>query len=188
MKKSGKNGNNDNNEDVVYTVVIYEWTLVAEEAKATGEFGMQYVGQTDDPDSRKQGFYNENADYSVPGSKIDNARHRFGTEKANWMYKELHKRQYKSKELCRKRGDELETMEIIKHDSVENGFNTSYGRGMKGLHHSPESRLKISQALKGVKKSPEHRKAMSEGKMKAKLRRERERRRQQKQLAISTAA
>ena len=188
MKKIGNHVNNDKSEDVVYTVVIYEWTLVAEEAKATGEFGMQYVGQTDDPDSRKQGFYNEKAVYSVPGSKIDNARHRFGTDKANWIYKELHRRQYKSKELCRKRGDELETMEIIKHDSVENGFNTSYGRGMKGLHHSAESKLKISQALKGVEKTPEQRKAMSEGKKKAKLRRERERRRQQKQLALSAAA
>ena len=188
MKKIGNHVNNDKSEDVVYTVVIYEWTLVAEEAKATGEFGMQYVGQSDDPYSRMQGFYNENADYSVPGSKIDKARHKFGTDKANWRYKELHRRQYKSKSLCMRRGDELETMEIIKHDSVENGFNTSYGRGMKGLHHTPESRLKISRALKGVKKSPEHRKAMSEGKKKAKLRRERERRRQQKQLALSAAA
>jgi hypothetical protein len=188
MKKTGKNGNNDKSEDVVYTVVIYEWTLVAEEAKATGEFGMQYVGQTDDPNSRMQGFYNENADYSVPGSKIDKARHKFGTDKANWRYKELHRRQYKSKSLSIRRGDELETKEIIKHNSVEKGLNTSYGRGMKGLHHSEESRQKISQALKGVKKSEAHKKAMSEGKKKAKRRRERELRRQQKQQALSAAA
>ena len=70
MKKKGKNGINGKSEDAVFTVVIYEWTLVAEEAKATGEYGMQYVGQTNDPNSRKLDFYNENIDYSAPGSKL----------------------------------------------------------------------------------------------------------------------
>ena len=181
MKKTGKNGNSSNSEDDVFTVVIYEWTLVAEEAKDTGEYGLQYVGQTNDPDGRKLDFYNENIDYSVPGSKIDKARHEFGTDKDKWKYKELHRRQYKSKDLCRKRGDELETEEIIKHDSVNKGFNGSYGRGMKGLHHTKESRLKISQALRGVKKTEAHKKAMSEGKKKAKQRRLRQERKLQRQ-------
>ncbi len=149
MKKKGKNGNSGKSEDAVFTVVIYEWTLVAEEAKATGEHGMQYVGQTNDPDGRKQDFYNENIDYSAPGSKIDKARHKFGTDKDKWKYKELHRRQYKSKDLCRKRGDELETEEIIKHDSVNKGFNGSYGRGMKGIHHKEESKRKMSEKKKG---------------------------------------
>ena len=145
MKKKGKNGINGKSEDAVFTVVIYEWTLVAEEAKDTGEYGMQYVGQTNDPNSRKLDFYNENKDYSVPGSKIDKARHGYGTDKDKWKYKELHRRQYKSKELCRKRGDELETKEITEHDSVNKGFNGSYGRGMKGIHHSEETKQKMSE-------------------------------------------
>ena len=29
MKKKGKNGNTGKSEDAVFTVVIYEWTLVA---------------------------------------------------------------------------------------------------------------------------------------------------------------
>ena len=124
MKKKGKNGINGKSEDAVFTVVIYEWTLVAEEAKATGEYGMQYVGQTNDPNSRKLDFYNENIDYSAPGSKIDKAR-------------------------CRKRGDELETKEITEHDSVNKGFNGSYGRGMKGIHHKEESKRKMSEKKKG---------------------------------------
>ncbi len=151
MKKTGKNGNSSNSEDDVFTVVIYEWTLVAEEAKDTGEYGLQYVGQTNDPNSRKLDFYNENIDYSAPGSKIDKARHKFGTDKDKWKYKELHRRQYKSKDLCRKRGDELETEEIIKHDSVNKGFNGSYGRGMKGIHHSDETKQKMSEKKKGHK-------------------------------------
>ena len=149
MKKKGKNGINGKSEDAVFTVVIYEWTLVAEEAKATGEYGMQYVGQTNDPNSRKLDFYNENIDYSAPGSKIDKARHGYGTDKDKWKYKELHRRQYKSKDLCRKRGDELETKEISEHDSVNKGFNGSYGRGMKGIHHTEESKRKMSEKKKG---------------------------------------
>ena len=149
MSKNGNNNGND--EDAIFTVVVYEWTLVAEEAKDTGEYGMQYVGQTDDPHSRMLDFYNSNMNYSSPGSKIDIARQRHGTEKANWLYKELHIRHYKSEDLCRRRGDELETMEIINHDSVEKGFNTSYGRGMKGLHHTKESKRKMSLAKMGHK-------------------------------------
>ena len=113
MKKKGKNGINGKSEDAVFTVVIYEWTLVA------------------------------------PGSKIDKARHGYGTDKDKWKYKELHRRQYKSKELCRKRGDELETKEITEHDSVNKGFNGSYGRGMKGIHHKEESKRKMSEKKKG---------------------------------------
>ena len=60
---------------------------------------------------------------------------------------------------------------IIKYDSVNNGFYTSYGRGMKGLHHSKASKLKISQALCGINKTEAHKKAMSAGRRKAKQRR-----------------
>ena len=150
MSKNGNN-NNGNDEDAIFTVVVYLWTLVAEEAKATGEFRMQYVGQTNDPHSRKLDFLNPNIIYSSPDSKIDKARQKYGVEKDKWLYKELHIRQYKSEDLCRRRGDELETLEIIKHDSVENGLNTSYGRGMKGLHHTEESKRKMSQAKMGHK-------------------------------------
>ena len=163
MKKTGNNDNNGNNVDAVYTVVIYEWTLVAEEAKATGKFGMQYVGQTNDPHSRKLDFLNPNINYSTPDSKIDNARQEYGTDMAKWKYKELHIRQYKSKDLCRKRGDELETKEITEHDSVRNGLNTSYGRGMKGIKHKEESRQKMSEAKKGHKVDVATRKKISKG-------------------------
>ena len=57
----------------------------------------------------------------------------------------------------------METAMIRKYDSINNGFNISEGRGMKGLHHTKESRQKISQALRGVKKTEAHKKAISKG-------------------------
>lgn len=60
---------------------------------------------------------------------------------------------------------------------------------MKGLHHSKASKLKISQSMRGVKKTEAHKKAMSEGKKKAKQRRERqERKLQRQQQSLNSAA
>ena len=104
-------------------------------------------------------------------------------------HSKFRKRQKKS--TRKKKLDELETAMIIKYDSVNNGFNTSYGRGMKGLHHSKASRRKISQALRGVKKTEAHKKAMSAGRRKAKQRRlrlERKLQRQRQQQSLNSAA
>ena len=88
-----------------------------------------------------------------------------------------------------KKLDELETEMIKKFDAVENGFNTSYGRGMKGLHHTEESRRKISQALSGVKKKEAHRKNISKGMKRSWRKRKKKAQEQlQKQQALRAAA
>ena len=174
MKKSGK-----------YYGEVYKYTLKAtEKSIANGDAGKCYIGQTYNSKER-QGDW-DSTDPRYAGPKINRAREIYPPE--DWERETLFSGFYMKESTRKLKLDSIETEMIIKFNAVNNGFNTSYGRGMKGLHHTPESKLKISRALKGVKKSPEHRKAMSEGKKKAKLRREREQRRQQKQLALSAAA
>ena len=174
MKKSGK-----------FYGEVYKYTLKAtEKSTANGDAGKCYVGQTGNTKKRQDDWDSINPKYA--GRKINRAREIYPPE--DWERETLFSRFYMKESTRKLKLDSIETEMIIKFNAVNNGFNTSYGRGMKGLHHTPESKLKISRALKGVKKSPEHRKAMSEGKKKAKLRRERELRRQQKQQALSAAA
>ena len=52
---------------------------------------------------------------------------------------------------------------IRKYDSINKGFNLSEGRGMKGLHHTPEAREKMSKAKMGHPVSEETRKKISKG-------------------------
>lgn len=157
---------------------IYKYTLKAtEKSIANGDAGKCYIGQTGNTKKRQDDWDNQNSCYAGP--KINRAKEIYPPE--DWVREVLVSRTYKKKSTRKKKLDELETAMIIKYDSVNNGFNTSYGRGMKGLHHSKASRLKISQALRGVKKSEAHKKAMSEGKKKAKQRRLRQERKLQRQ-------
>ena len=165
---------------------IYKYTLKAtEKSIANGDAGKCYVGQTGNSKKRQGDWDSQDPRYAGP--KINRAREIYPPE--DWVREVLVSRTYMKKSTRNKKLDELETEMIKKFDAVENGFNTSYGRGMKGLHHSKESRLKISQALRGVKKSEAHKKAMSEGKKKAKQRRLRqERKLQRQQQSLNSAA
>ena len=174
MKKTGN-----------YYGEIYKYTLKAtEESIANGDAGKSYIGQTYDPKERQRKWKCKNSHYAGP--VINGKKQIYDPD--DWDREVLFSGFYMKESTRKKKLDSIETEMIIKYNAVNNGFNTSYGRGMKGLHHSEESRQKISQALKGVKKSEAHKKAMSEGKKKAKLRRERQQRHQQKQLALSAAA
>ena len=171
----------------IYYGEVYKYTLKAtEKSTANGDAGKCHIGQTYNSKER-QGDW-DSTDPRYAGPKINRARVIYPLE--DWDREVLFSGFYKKKSTRKKKIDAMETAMIRKYDSVNNGFNTSYGRGMKGLHHSKASRLKISQALRGVKKSEAHKKAMSEGKKKAKQRRLRQERKlqRQQQQSLNSAA
>ena len=164
---------------------IYKYTLKAtEKSIANGDAGKCYVGQTGNSKKRQGDWDSQDPRYAGP--KINRAREIYPPE--DWVREVLVSRTYMKKSTRNKKLDELETAMIRKYDSVNNGFNTSYGRGMKGLHHTEESRRKISQALSGVKKKEAHRKNISIGAKRAWRNRKKKAQQLQKQLAMSAAA
>lgn len=165
---------------------IYRYILKAtEKSIANGDAGKCYVGQTGNTKKRQGDWDSQDPRYA--GLKINRAREIYPPE--DWVREVLVSRTYMKKSTRNKKLDELETEMIKKFDAVENGFNTSYGRGMKGLHHTEESRRKISQALSGVKKSEAHRKAISKGMKKSwRIRKKKAQQQLQKQLAMRAAA
>ena len=165
---------------------IYKYTLKAtEKSIANGDAGKCYVGQTGNSKKRQGDWDSQDPRYA--GSKINRAREIYPPE--DWVREVLVSRTYMKKSTRNKKLDELETAMIRKYDSVNNGFNTSYGRGMKGLHHTEESRRKISQALSGVKKKEAHRKNISKGMKRSWRKRKKKAQEQlQKQQALRAAA
>ena len=142
----------------IYYGEVYKYTLKAtEKSIANGDAGKCYIGQTGNT-KKRQGDW-DSTDPRYAGPKINRAREIYPPE--DWVREVLFSGFYMKESTRKKKIDAMETAMIRKYDSVNNGFNTSYGRGMKGLHHTKESRLKISQKMRGVKKKPEHRSAIS---------------------------
>ncbi len=172
----------------IYYGEVYKYTLKAtEKSTANGDAGKCYIGQTGNT-KKRQGDW-DSTDPRYAGPKINRAKEIYPPE--DWDREVLFSGFYMKESTRKKKIDAMETAMIRKYDSVNNGFNTSYGRGMKGLHHSKASRQKISHALRGIKKTEAHKKAMSEGKKKAKqrrLRQERKLQRQQQQQSLNSAA
>ena len=172
----------------IYYGEVYKYTLKAtEKSIANGDAGKCYIGQTGNT-KKRQGDW-DSTDPRYAGPKINRAREIYPPE--DWVREVLFSGFYMKESTRKKKIDAMETAMIRKYDSVNNGFNTSYGRGMKGLHHTEESRRKISQALRGVKKTEAHKKAMSAGRRKAKqrrLRQERKIQRQRQQQSLNSAA
>jgi len=82
-----------------------------------------YIGQTYNEKERRQKFNNVNVAYG--GTKIDNARRKYGPE--NFKYEVLYTIETDDKEVLM---DELNAMEeyyIDKFDSIENGYNILRG-------------------------------------------------------------
>ena len=142
----------------IYYGEVYKYTLKAtEKSTANCDAGKCYIGQTGNT-KKRQGDW-DSTDPRYAGPKINRAREIYPPE--DWVREVLFSEFYMKESTRKKKIDAMETAMIRKYDSVNNGFNTSYGRGMKGLHHTKESRLKISQKMRGVKKKPEHRSAIS---------------------------
>lgn len=123
--------------------------------------GQKYVGQTIDIKNRNSQW--KDLRHSYGGRKIDDARKRHGVSDNDWELKVFPVNPSTKEELANKLNLE-ETAYIKKYNSVEEGLNGSYGRGMLGLHHTDEAKAKISKALTGISRSPETRKKMSDSK------------------------
>ena len=176
MKKTGKNGKGRRKQKRG-NAIVYLRRLNAGKSKETAGHNLGYIGQTTNLSKRNWEWRNLKKAYG--GEKIERARRLYGLYEGN----------VKKKSTRKKKLDRIETAMIKLYNTVEEGFNSSYGHGMKGLHHSKASKLKISQSMRGIKKTEAHKKAMSEGKKKAKQRRLRlERKLQRQQQSLNSAA
>ena len=119
--------------------VIYMRKLVA---PGSTDYGKVYIGQTVCIEDRNSNWYKPNNNYG--GMKIAEARKRYGVSDDAWETKTVEKVFANTEEELHIKLDERETANIIKYDSVNNGFNGSYGSGMEGVKHSDEARKKIS--------------------------------------------
>lgn len=126
----------------LYSGSIYMRTLTASAALDTEDYGKVYIGQTDNMAERDASWNKSNNNYG--GKKITDARIKYGVLPGSWVTTELERVTANSEEELHALLDERETFNIYKYNSVENGFNGSYGNGMKGMKHTDESRAKIS--------------------------------------------
>ena len=121
-----------------YEGEIYMRRLIAPGA----DYGKVYIGQTVCIEDRNSNWYKPNNNYG--GMKITEARQKYGVSDDIWETKTIEKVFADTEEDLHKKLDERETYNIKLYDSVEKGFNGSYGRGMQGLSHSDAARAKIS--------------------------------------------
>lgn len=91
--------------------------------KYTSPNGKVYIGQTLDEDRRRKDFLNLSKKYA--GRKIENARKKYLPE--NFQYEILERKEYNNEIEANKDLDILEKYYIELHNSVTNGYNTSYG-------------------------------------------------------------
>lgn len=122
-----------------YEGVIYMRKLVA---PGSTDYGKVYIGQTVCIEERNSNWYKPNNNYG--GMKITEAREKYGVSDDVWETMTVEKIYADTEEELHIKLNERETYNIKLYNSVENGFNGSYGRGMQGLSHSDVSRAKIS--------------------------------------------
>lgn len=138
--------------------------------------GKSYIGQTTNEVYRRRMWFGKGR-YTGGRSKIDRAR-----KKYNFMYEVLLRNQYSGIEAATLDLNKWETYYIGYYDTYKNGYNSTLGGdGSRGYIQSVEALQKISKSLKGRKKpngfgsrvssslkgiakSVEHRKKLSESK------------------------
>ena len=125
--------------DQKYGGEIYMRRLIA---PGSTDYGKVYIGQTICIEDRNSNWYKPDNNYG--GMKITEARNKYGVSDDVWETKTLEKIFADTEEDLHKQLNERETYYIGFYDSVENGFNGSYGRGMQGLNHSDAAKAKIS--------------------------------------------
>ena len=126
-----------------YEGSIYKRTLIATAAQGTPDYLKTYIGQTDNMKERDSSWNKVNND-NYGGKKITEARKKYGVTPDVWLTEEIEKVYAETEPELKAKLNERETANIIKYDSVNNGFNGSYGSGMEGVKHSDEARKKIS--------------------------------------------
>lgn len=122
---------------------IYKRTLIASAAQGTPDYLKTYIGQTDNMKERDSSWNKVNND-NYGGKKITEARKKYGVTPDVWLTEEIEKVYAETEAELKAKLNEKETYYIRFYDSVENGFNGSYGSGMEGVKHSDEAREKIS--------------------------------------------
>ena len=128
-----------------YEGVVYMRTLIAEEAKNTEDYLKSYIGETTDWNTRQQKWYQAN-NKNYGGKKIQVARDKYGVSDDAWATVIL-ERNYSEVSIddLEKKLKARETEKIYEYDTVNNGFNGSYGDGMKGRKHTDKSTKLISK-------------------------------------------
>ena len=120
-----------------------QWVVYAHTLKSDGR---KYIGQTNDIHARwKPSAYKTCV-------KFYNAIQEYGWE--NFTHEILYDN------LTLEEANQLEEQLIAQYDTINNGFNLDSG-GLNQLH-SQETKQKMSDTRKGVPKSEEHKKAISE--------------------------
>ena len=134
-----------NTTTIRYEGVVYMRTLIAEEAKNTEDYLKSYIGETTDWETRQQKWYQAN-NKNYGGEKIQIARDKYGVSDDAWATVIL-ERNYSEVSIddLEKKLKARETEKIYEYDTVNNGFNGSYGDGMKGRKHTDKSRKLISK-------------------------------------------
>lgn len=117
----------------------------------TSPSGKKYIGQSVNLAARKKVFFSFNHTYG--GYKIDCARKKYNN-KSLWDYKVL---EYCDVDML----DEREKHYIALYDTINNGYNSD-GGGNENKIVSDETRKKQSESHKGMKHTNEHNLKISE--------------------------
>ena len=127
-----------------YEGVIYKRMLISPKSKGTPDFGKVYIGQTDNMAERETNW-NKIGNHNYGGRKITDARNQYGIGEDAWNLEIVEKVFADTPSELKTKLQEKETEYITKYNSVEHGFNGSYGNGMQGMKHSAASKEKISK-------------------------------------------
>lgn len=118
--------------------------------KYTSPSNKIYIGQTTNEARRRAEWFYLKMYYSHKGTKIDNARLKYGP--SNFKYEVLERIIYNNIEEATRELDRLEIYYIKLYNSYKNGYNlTIGGSSTRGLILSEEARNKISRIHKGKK-------------------------------------
>lgn len=145
--------NPERTENGQYRGVIYE-----RHNKATDQ---SYVGKTDNEKIRKQ-CWNNKGSRSYGGKKIMEARKEYGTGPDVWDYNVLEEIFSDTHEELDAKLKERETHWIREKDTVENGYNHSYGDGNLGIEYDEERRKQCGNAMRGKHHTNETKALLSE--------------------------
>lgn len=122
---SAKYGNFDKDSNGNFVGTVYMYTLTT----PGPWFGWKYIGSTTCELSRQGDWKNENNSYA--GAGIEQGRKMFGL--AAFSYTVIAKVPNSDADAAVAEMKRIETENIIKYDSVENGFNMTYGVGKKAV-------------------------------------------------------
>lgn len=136
-----------NNVSSTLTGVVYSYQLSSNDEKN----GWHYVGATTDETKRRYEWQESKSRYG--GKKITDARNTYGVSvDSTWKYEVLEIVTAGNIDELQGKLTKYESEWIKKLDSVEKGFNSSYGQGNQGMHLSDEHKKKIGDANRGKKK------------------------------------